>query len=739
MPIHFRFHERFFNTLLVPGNNDIEGERASEETLAYWTRFLQDVQKELEGSTAVLHDITACYLGRNAPLSGCYADVPGTAFRLVGFPSYSFKNEKEQTYKDNQEQQKKQMEKFASLIVQSQIKGKKVIVLSHIAPLDDPYTQARERFAGMQPDTYGNLERPRWSSWNVSSELFVRWKEIVDSETVVGVLAGHFHDSHREIYYPPYAWSAVASNRPNPGKLFLAPPLAVKLQDGSPVQARGFALVRLAGDGLTRRLFWINAENSAFTPDPSPARPSQKLGPVEVVLWLGGLAVDLKPLERATVVFIALLMAFLTVAGLWKPGSGPRLTEPVAEVGADSTPPATGGSAKQAETETPLTSNFGKTVLSGLGGMVLVTFLEPFWEKSGITAKAYYLVWFVFLFLVLLIGSALFHGLGEAWRSRIAIEHQAPPWTEPPSGQRRGKQLARYWLRRFWLWVFSFRTTVLVFFDTAVSFLFGKNLSRSAVLGDEIVELQVILVRTVDRLRDEITGAVRRALIEALRAKAKVAPAETVPPGNPASDLDEGAIRVNISVLSNDRSSLFYVSWTPGSLVRSFEKQSVAWVSVCSGEARWWKQSYEAKKDRIVLFDNEKKKLLVPQDKLMLRDYFQARESYDYKAFIVLPVPWRRRGMTARYRMAGIHISFSEEDHLDKLWPTLKEDENDAGSGVWEGYYKEEKVNQILDKTQLKNDELRAVLQQSVEALGELLRGFNQAVFETHIRPRLTT
>src|SRR5207244_3448483 len=100
-----------------------------------------------------------------------------------------------------------QIEKFAALISEAQAKGRKVIVLSHVPELDDPFTLARRRFTESPPNKNDKPsgktetpERPAASTWNVAPEVFRRWKELTESPTVLAVLAGHFHDSHREIY-----------------------------------------------------------------------------------------------------------------------------------------------------------------------------------------------------------------------------------------------------------------------------------------------------------------------------------------------------------------------------------------------------------------------------------------------------------------------------------------------------------------------------------------------------------
>lgn len=283
--------------------------------------------------------------------------------------------------------------------------------------------------------------------------------------------------------------------------------------------------------------------------------------------------------------------------------------------------------------------------------------------------------------------------------------------------ERRGAREVGYWrTRRFWSWLLSFRATLLVFLDTFVSVLFGQNVLRSAALSDTIVRLQWSLIRTADRVRDDVTTAVRRALIRKSSG------------GGPR---DEDAVRVNISVLSNDRMSAFYISWSRGSLVRKFGARSVAWVAMRAGEARWWMESYRS--PLIVLLDNSAKRIPVGEGTLMLKEYFQPRETLDYEAFIVLPVPRNVRALTGEYRQAAIHISFAMEADLKELWPDVIVDAPAPDTKEPINPYK--KAAQAFDG--VADLELRAVLHQAADVLGEVLREFNQAVFELHIRPRL--
>ncbi|HTA69891.1 MAG TPA: hypothetical protein VK776_16500 [Bryobacteraceae bacterium] len=225
---------------LVAGNNDVANEDPNGVSLGYFNEFIADVQKKLdEDKTGVhLYNLTACYATPGGS-SSCYADIPSTSYRLIGFPSYSFKNRAGQS--TNNDAQAKQFETFRSLLDQARQAGKQVLILSHVPEIDDPYTLAQDRYAAKPPDPANDKDsknpRSAWSTWNVTTKLLNDWKDVLASDTVVAVLAGHLHDSHKEIYLPPYPWSTDGDYRLGFRKLFLAPPLALKNQDGSPIQA----------------------------------------------------------------------------------------------------------------------------------------------------------------------------------------------------------------------------------------------------------------------------------------------------------------------------------------------------------------------------------------------------------------------------------------------------------------------------------------------------------------------
>ncbi len=702
----------------VLGNNDVANEAPSGPDLDVTSAFLGDVQKRIAGSGVVLHDLTSCYRDPAHLPSGCSFDVPGTDFRLIGFSSFSFKNDKE-TYAANQPVQEAQMQQLATLVDQARAQGKKALIVTHIPEIDDPYPLGKFRWRAEPP---AKSHRPDWaafSPWNVSPAVYQSWKEIVDSGNVAGVLAGHFHDSHKEIYYRPYRWATSPSERADVRKLFLAPPLSVRFQDTSPVQARGFTLFRLRGDGVWRNFYWYEPESRTFKPDaPLPKLvPASDPNPIsQAIAWLWQVVLVKPDLARAVVIAIAFLAAFLTVVQLWEiPPTQSRLASP----GAAPDPPA----AQPATALSTLTNNFAKTVLAGLGGMLVLDFLGSVWNLQEINGKAYYILIFVIVFFLILFLYAGLQSAIEALRSRIATRQQ-PVLPNSKLSRRHGGSLngVQYWLHRIWRWLLSLRSVTLIFLDTFFNVIRGRNQLRTKIFEDTIIDLHRSIVRAAERIRDEVDAAVVRALH---RLKAK---------GHEA--LAGADIRVNITVLSEDESMLYYLSRERGSLPVPFEKHSVAWISVYTGEARWFKSPYLARKDEIVLLNNAPPRYPALQPiKLTLGSYYQTRLAPDYKAFLVLPFPTWQRGMGAGARRGAIQISFRNQEYLDALWDQL-----DQAEAPHDPDY--ERASQLLAPAAsgslgIRDEELGVVLHESLEVLGELLRSFNDAVFEEYIKPNL--
>jgi hypothetical protein len=397
-------------------------------------------------------------------------------------------------------------------------------------------------------------------------------------------------------------------------------------------------------------------------------------------------------LMRATIAALALLVAFLTVVQIWQiPPQSTSLTKAARPQSDDSKKPAepAGGAASPAPSASPgvgtlFDSNFSRTVLSGLGGLAAVSFIDSGLSdgapKSDFDAQAYYFVLFVLFFLAGLLLSAVVRGVGEAMRSRIVLSTPAVLW--PPTVFRPGQaggdvplfyrfvRWLRYWMRRAWRWLASFRATAVVFVDTVFNVLMGKNQLQTAVFSETITDLHESLLEAAERVREDVHQAVLRALLKD----------GTLPADLPHQE----RIRVAISLLSSDESSVYYIAWERGCIPQRFDQHSVAWVSAFKGEARWYRSDphdtleSERKLDLIykspdaVLFDNSGGDLPGPQAEILLRQYYQHRGAEDYEGFIVLPMPWVNRGRAGEHRRGAIHISFKEARYMESLWENLE-------------------------------------------------------------------
>jgi hypothetical protein len=202
-------------------------------------------------------------------------------------------------------------------------------------------------------------------------------------------------------------------------------------------------------------------------------------------------------------------------------------------------------------------------------------------------------------------------------------------------------------------------------------------------------------------------------------------------------------IRVAISVLGDDGKSVFYISSAAGSLSKQFGRESVAWVAAASGEARWWMDGYLG--NNVIVFDNTEGTILpeVGKVKLRLDDYFQQREHIDYQAFLLIPIPWRRRDLPENTRRGAIHISFAHKEWLATLWPVVQSSLQKARDHAEAKKKEGEQVtevhpygdwNTLLNYGTVADPALQAVLHESVNVLAELISQFDQTIYESRLR-----
>ncbi|MFZ0814813.1 MAG: hypothetical protein WAM78_04805 [Candidatus Sulfotelmatobacter sp.] len=706
---------------LVAGNNDIASETADDAGLTYFNHLMDEVQRKIDDANknVHLHNLTRCYSSNST--SSCFADVAGTPYRLIGFPSYSYKN-RDTDRKTNTGGQEKQFDKFETLLEQARQSDKKVLVVSHVPLIDDPYTLAQQRYAiPIKIDRDPDSPVSQWSTWNVSKKLSEEWQQVIASDTVAGVLAGHLHDSHKEIYKPPYAWSSVSDPRNGFSKLFMAPPLAVKNQDASPIQARGLAVVGLEPDHIDYSIYWYNSVTGDFAPDKTGYGSARhRWRPLTTAIrWLWQLADPAESLDRMAVLLIALLAAFLTIVQIWQipPPDDPLAASPKSADDQNAAQKGKGGAKaadpKPAFDPSPFASNFGKTVIAGLGGLAAETVLKSLEGKPTAEDREFYIVWFIIFFFLILFGSAFFRAFGEALRARFAIIYY--PLARPPKPK---TGIDFFWLSRILHWLSAWQVPLLTFLDTFVNLIQGQNQTMTRVFSDKIVEQQRNVVRTANTIRRQLNEVIRLRLSQLFDPKVPINPED---------------VRVNISVLSADQSNVFYIARTPGSAVESFPKRSVAWVSVFTGKIRWYRKTYKddrvhpALYSKIVLYDNQNGAIADDQPTIFLHANYQPRDD-DYEAFVMFPFPWPHRAYGSDYMKGAIHISFRHEESFDKLWKFMSTGAEHHQDPVLHSQ-KHEYENETLMLSDWCDEQIRATLREAIMVLGELLRGFNENIY----------
>lgn len=248
----------------VVGNNDLFQENPD---LTDYNTFIAKLQSKLQGLK--IRD-----LSQN---SSNLTDATFPGFKLIGFNNASFKNNNDLCRLwDNRTTQASYVN---NVLDQIKASGRRVLIFYHIPEVDDPYIvlnadpktlAARDNTAGactqrkdfadwfkgwQNSDSNGY----RYSSWFVHPDVVKAWKErVVRDRNVLGLFAGHLHDWRRDNY------SGSLS------KLYICPPLAVKLQSDKQAQARGFQEVTVDTNGrISRRIFWFDPLDQTFDTEPS--------------------------------------------------------------------------------------------------------------------------------------------------------------------------------------------------------------------------------------------------------------------------------------------------------------------------------------------------------------------------------------------------------------------------------------------------------------------------------------
>jgi len=216
----------------VPGNNDIINEAVTDA--ARPACFVKLVQTELSSFAppSPVH-ITELKSATAVSLNG---------FRLVGLNSASFKsddNYKKDCPAAGEGCPEVEMDALQKLV--SAWLGDPILIFTHEPDLKDPFRLG--------------------PTWKISDPVRAKWKTAACDNKVMGIFAGHFHDSDRNLYGSTTATRnlIVPDSECVAKKTWVAPPLAIKNQTDKDPGARGLLLVKVFKDEIKSDVYWYES------------------------------------------------------------------------------------------------------------------------------------------------------------------------------------------------------------------------------------------------------------------------------------------------------------------------------------------------------------------------------------------------------------------------------------------------------------------------------------------------
>jgi hypothetical protein len=244
---------------VVAGNNDIADENVNDQ--GRFDCFVKLVDGRLRGGPRVTQLGTDPVIWPKARKPG------GGVYWLFGLNSASFKGVKpdQKLSTDEQEAQRhknylicppfsasamlpgvpaacpeEQMTKLLTWSRGHLNDGSAGLVFTHIPELRDPNA--------VRLAQYDRAD----SGWSIDGTALDAWHSFAQSPQVVGIFAGHFHESSRMAYHPmpddpanAVLWNKLSVKSCVTRKTWVAPPLAEKFQPTGWPQARGFNIVRV--------------------------------------------------------------------------------------------------------------------------------------------------------------------------------------------------------------------------------------------------------------------------------------------------------------------------------------------------------------------------------------------------------------------------------------------------------------------------------------------------------------
>jgi 3',5'-cyclic AMP phosphodiesterase CpdA len=282
--------------LFVPGNNDLFNEEIT--TLNFYQQFLDELTKEVSSWGITVKDL--CGNGEKLNQVGNSPSAPHLdgAYAFIGFNDASFKNNNDASrlvpgprvsaipmagiLTLNADQIRVQQQAYVQQVLHDVgNNGAFAFIFYHIPEVDDPYLTSGSSHQGLLDVLLTRHENSKYigesnkySAWFVASAIRDRWGEVVKDDKVRGLFAGHFHSKDRGVYQSYHWMRSSAYLSGSLSKLYICPPLAIKLQAGEKTPARGFQEVSIDKEGRLLsddgqpgvRVFWYDPTTGSFSP-----------------------------------------------------------------------------------------------------------------------------------------------------------------------------------------------------------------------------------------------------------------------------------------------------------------------------------------------------------------------------------------------------------------------------------------------------------------------------------------
>jgi hypothetical protein len=733
--------------------------------------FTERMQAPAESAGVHVYDLTQCYAAREG-IDGCYADLAGTRYRLVGAPALPADS--------------------TALAA----------VLARLEALVDD-ARADRRLALVAVAAFPPAGAP--------DSLVRRFRQLADRDAVAAVLADD-----------PAGEAGVAA-----AKLVRTP--ALGSATAAPSASRGFSVVRMAGERPAWSTVRFDPGSGTFVRAPLPPAPVER-GPLGRLYEAGdGIG---EPARRA-IFWMAVLTAFLTVAALWKvvPSSGgTAVTATATDTAGGGTATATAAAGDDAGSV--FRSNLGRTVASGLAGIAAVTVLKDVWGVSGTAGQAFFATVFIVLFLLFLVVVALVRAFIEALRSRVAAGDASAkvPWWRDRTialvffdtaanvlfGQ--SQVLGAVWEKRH-VQVQERLVATAERVREEVSTAIGDALrdrGRQATEGRDFrvgISLltvhhdEVFYLATARASADKVFDSRSVAFVAAYSGEARwwklpyqgkrrwlrsehrlpaadglhpwtklaeiavgplpapapsstaaphtaaPAPAPQQPPPTPVEVTRGDGSSIPRWLAAEDCTLADLLDWLnrdevfgagPSPMAVSIDRDGhllLAELGDSKSDSENGQESVARVKvggvdlgrfagavpDDVVLLEGRPADLLPKLTQpVKLETSFQDRGELDYEAFMVIPVPWSRRGLASGGgRHGAIHVSFLRVPMMDALWTALERSE---GGKVKPNYDDQER---ILEPSMLAHPAARAVIVQGTRVLGEVIQELDESWFRT--------